>query len=369
MLMSMMESHFTDMRRASFIAWSIVAGIVCLQPAELLADPTVLAVVEGRPITLSDIEQPLRITLHDLEMEKYRLIRRRLEQWIAEGLLARAAAAEGKSISTYVTEQIQEELTEVSDADVEARYQQLRASGMAAFQNSPLNEKAKEDIKNVLIREQAGKGLQALLERLAANAGVSLQMRPPDPPVVPLSSGDDPVLGPATALVTITEFSDFECPVCKESVPVLKQLRSLYPEQLRLVYRDFPLPSHPQARPAAEAAHCAYEQQQFWAYHDALFAQAPDLKPSDYLRLAQSVGLNTEDFATCLSSGRSKAAVTRDIAEGRSIGLNATPTFFVNGRYLSGFQTLDIFREIVDRELAEAQSKLRAQEPPQEVRP
>jgi protein-disulfide isomerase len=359
----------TDMRRIPLIVWSMVAAIVCLPPAGLSADPDVLAVVEGRPITLSDIEQPLRITLYDLEMEKYRLVRRRLEQGIAEGLLARAAAAEGKSISAYVTEQIQDQITEVSDADVEARYQQLQASGVAGLQGSPgaPNEKAKEDIKNLLVRERAGKGLQALIERLAATAGVSVQMRPPDPPVVPLSSGDDPALGPATALVTITEFSDFQCPVCKESVPILKQLQSLYPEQVRLVYRDFPLPSHPQARPAAEAAHCAYEQQQFWTYHDALFAQAPNLKPSDYLQLAQSVGLNPEDFATCLSSGRSKTAVNRDIAEGRSIGLSATPTFFVNGRYLSGFQTLDVFREIIDRELAEVQNKLRAQEPPQEL--
>jgi protein-disulfide isomerase len=361
------------MKRKSFIVWFMVAAAVCFEPASHGADPTVLAVVEGRPITLSDIEQPLRFPLHELEMEKYRLVRRRLEQWIAEGLLARAAAAEGKSVSIYVTEQIQDELAAVSDADVEARIQQLQErtpdSDSSSSPRGAMDQRTKDAIKSSLIRERAGKGLQALLVRLAANAGVSIQMRPPDPPFMQLSSGDDPALGPSTALVTITEFADFECPVCKESVPILKQLRSMYPEQLRLVYRDLPLPSHPQARSAAEAAHCAFEQRQFWAYHDALFAQVPDLKPSDYLKLAQSLGLNTEDFATCLTTSRPKTAVGRDIAEAQAMGLSGTPTFFVNGRYLSGFQTLEAFRDIVDRELEEAQSKLRAQEPPQELRP
>jgi protein-disulfide isomerase len=180
--------------------------------------------------------------------------------------------------------------------------------------------------------------------------------------VVQLSEGNDPSAGPATAPVTIVEYGDFECPICKESVAVLKQIRNLYPEQVRLVYRDLPLPAHPQARPAAEAAQCAYEQGQFWAYHDALFAQAPE--PPDYLKLAERLHLNTDAFSECLSGVQAKAAVSKDLEEAQRLGLSGTPTFFVNGWYMSGFQTLDTLREAVDRALLESLQPVRAQQPP-----
>jgi protein-disulfide isomerase len=171
---------------------------------------------------------------------------------------------------------------------------------------------------------------------------------------VPL--GDDPAWGPPTAPVTLIEFADFECPVCKESLPVLRQLRELYPDKVRFIYRDFPLASHPQAQPAAEAAHCAHEQGQFWAYHDALFAHAPDLKSSDYVPLAEQLHLNRAEFESCLGSNRPKAAVGKDLADAQKLGLSGTPTYFINGHYLSGFQTLDALRQQIDRELMAARN-------------
>ena len=100
---------------------------------------------------------------------------------------------------------------------------------------------------------------------------------------------------PVSAAVTIVEYADFECPACRESVAVLKQLRNLYPEQVRLVHRDFPLPAHPGGQPAAAAAHCAYEQGEFWAYHDALFSQLP--MPVEYLQLANDLKLDTRSVS------------------------------------------------------------------------
>ena len=119
------------------------------------------------------------------------------------------------------------------------------------------------------------------------------------------------------------------------------------------MYRDFPLPAHPQARPAAEAGQCAHEQGQFWAYHDALFAQAPEVP--DYLELAQRLHLNTQAFDDCLLSAQAKAAVSKDLEEAQRLGLGGTPAFFVNGRYMGGFQTLEALREAVDRALDSGQ--------------
>jgi protein-disulfide isomerase len=342
-------------------AGALVVAMIALGAGSAAADEAVLATVGDRAIEAREVEQSLRIQLYELDMEKYRLTRRRLEQVIAEELLGRAAAAAGKSVSAYVTDQIQEQLATVSESEVEARYQQAREQ-MAANGQGPLSgdnsideQRAKKQIKNLLLRERASQGVQKLLERLSAETKVALQIRPPDPPVFNLPGGNDPALGPAAAPVTIVEYGDFECPICKESVPILKQLRTLYPGQVRFVYRDFPLASHPHARPAAEAAQCAFEQGAFWPYHDALFAEAPELKSLEHLKLAQQLRLNAEEFADCLTSDRPKAAVTKDLTEAQRLGINATPTFFVNGRYMGGYQTLEALREMVDRALAAQQ--------------
>ncbi len=341
--------------RTDRLTWLLlVVGAACLQAVPLHANPSgpssILATGDGIRITSTEIEQALRIPLYDLETEKYRLTRRRLEQAIAERLLEHAAAARGMSVSAFVTAEIQDQVADVSQADVDARYQQVR-------EQLPKDESlAKQAVKNALVQERAGRALQALVARLAREAKVSISVRPPDSPVLEVPVGDDPALGPAGAPVTIVEFGDFECPACKESLPILQRLRSLYPQQIRFVYRDFPIASHPQSRPAAEAARCAHEQGQFWAYHDALFAKAPDLKSSDYLKLAESLKLDAGEFAACLNSNRPKAAVAKSFADARRIGLSGTPTFFVNGRYLAGLQTLEALRELVDRELLAARN-------------
>jgi protein-disulfide isomerase len=326
-------------------AAAIAVAVACLLPLPLRADSSVMATVGGAPITQAEIEQALRLPLYELEVEKYRLTRRHLDQMIVERLLARAAAAQGQSVAAFVSAEVQGHIEKITPEEVEARWRANRDVLPAD------GERAKQEARNALVRERATRVLRELVERLSREAGVSVTLRPPDPPVMTIPVGDDPAWGPPTAPVTIIEFADFECPVCKENLPVLRQLRDLYRDQVRLVYRDFPLAVHPQARPAAEAAHCAHEQGKFWAYHDALFAQAPDLKPSDYVALAERLSLNRAEFTSCLAGTRPKAAVAKDLAAAQNLGLSGTPTFFINGRYLSGFQSLEALRQHIDREL------------------
>lgn len=157
----------------------------------------------------------------------------------------------------------------------------------------------------------------------------------------------------AAAPVTIVEFSDFECPYCKQVVPTLTQLLSRYPEKVKLVFRDFPLDSiHPQARKAAEAARCAEDQGKFWEYHDALFANAPKLGAEELAAYARQVGLDVASFQRCLGSGTHAAAVQKSVDEGIRLGVTGTPAFFINGELLSGAQPLDAFARVIERELA-----------------
>ena len=153
--------------------------------------------------------------------------------------------------------------------------------------------------------------------------------------------------------MTIVEFSDFQCPFCKQVVPTLTQVRSRYGEKVKLVYRDFPIDGlHPQARKAAEAARCAQDQGKFWDYHDALFANAPKLSLGQLKTYAQQVGLDLPSFERCLASGTHAAAVQKSVDEGIRLGVTGTPAFFINGEFVSGAQPVESFARVIERELA-----------------
>jgi protein-disulfide isomerase len=170
---------------------------------------------------------------------------------------------------------------------------------------------------------------------------------------VEISTQGAPVRGPAAAPVTLVEFSDFQCPFCKQSQATLKQLLAQYAGKVKLVYRDFPLDQlHPQARDAAEAARCANDQGKFWEYHDLLFAQSPEAGSGSLRRYAAQAGLDPVTFDRCLSSGIHREAVQRDVEEGTRLGITGTPAFFINGRPVLGAQQIEAFTRVIEEELA-----------------
>ena len=169
-----------------------------------------------------------------------------------------------------------------------------------------------------------------------------------------VSVDDDPAWGPVDAPITIIEFSDFECPYCtKWALEVWPAIQAKYPDQVRLVYRDFPLTSiHPNAAPAANAAGCANEQSLFWEYHDLLFAAGQGLGTAAYETYAADLGLDMTLFRACLNEGRYNAEVDADQQYALQLGIQSTPTFFVNGIALIGAQPFEVFEQVIDQELA-----------------
>jgi protein-disulfide isomerase len=152
----------------------------------------------------------------------------------------------------------------------------------------------------------------------------------------------NPSLGPANARVTIVEFSDFECPHCRELYRTLKSLEPLYP-QVRVVFKDFPLTQiHPWTETASIGARCAYMQSPdaFWQLHDAIF-ESQDLISTENVwekvtGFAKAAGLDTDAFKACMSSPEAQKAVDANRADGMAVGVTSTPTVFVNGRMLIG---------------------------------
>jgi protein-disulfide isomerase len=127
---------------------------------------------------------------------------------------------------------------------------------------------------------------------------------------------------------------------------------STYGNRIRFVYRHYPLPNHPRARPAAEAAQCAHEQGKFWEYHDRLFENQALLGDEDLKQHAARLGLDAAQFNACYDSQKYKADVDTDIRAGNEAGVSGTPAFYINGRMLSGAQPFEAFKRIIDEELA-----------------
>jgi protein-disulfide isomerase len=160
-----------------------------------------------------------------------------------------------------------------------------------------------------------------------------------------------PVRGAPEAPVTIVEFSDFQCPFCAAVRPTLEQLLREYPGQVRLVFKHFPLEFHENAPLAHQAALAAGEQGKFWEMHDQIFANQRAMKRDDLIRTARDLGLNMDRFVADIDSSRFISVVDADKEEGARIGVNGTPSFVINGRFLEGARPLADFRKIIEEAL------------------
>jgi len=177
-------------------------------------------------------------------------------------------------------------------------------------------------------------------------------------------TSDEHMKGNPDATITLVEYSDFQCPACSSAYPIVKQLSETFPDELRVVYRHYPLRSiHPQAQLAAQASEAAAMQGKFWDMHDALFntqttwANSPDAE-TFFAQLAESIGLDVDQFKTDMNSKDALAAVNEDAKSGNSANIPGTPTFFLQGNYIQNPGTLDGFKILIDEKIQEQNEKV-----------
>ena len=165
---------------------------------------------------------------------------------------------------------------------------------------------------------------------------VRIHLEPPPPPRLEIPDGSAPIRGAEAAPITLVEFVDFESVHCRRLQPELRRILERYPDRVRLLVRDLPLSYHRYARDAAHAAHCAAEQDAYWAYHDVLLLEQPRLAATDLRRYAARLGLDSSRFETCVQSGRHSGRIAADMALAARLGVRRGATLFVNGLYLTG---------------------------------
>ena len=333
----------------------IAAGLVlagCANSAPIAAQEsagadTVVATVNGTPITERELRRGVGGTLAKLEAEAYDVKRRHLDALIAARLIAAEAERRGVTPEALEAEEIEARVEPVTEEELS----QFIAANRARIRGDA--ETLRPQIREFLAARKLEERREAFVESLRASADVSISLTPPEEFRAEIDVEGAPVRGAVDAPVTIVEFSDFHCPYCRRVQPTLLQLLDRYEGRVRLVYKHLPLDAlHPEARQASRASWCAMQQGRFWEFHDAVYASGSSDASNEAMNaIATKVGLDLSAFGTCLTSREAAAAVDRDAAQGEALGLTGTPGFFVNGRELTGAQPLEAFAGIIDEEL------------------
>ncbi len=342
-------------------ALSLLGAIACTSPATTQIKPAAAEEAQdpkapmarwgSETITAADLDDAAKKDLRRMENE-YRERTHELKKAVLDGLIAKRlveakAKAAGKTPEQYVDSEVIAKIAEPTDQEVREVFDRVKASGRPV----PPLDQAKPQIAGFLKQQKAQEALRGFYDRLRAEAKVEVLLPAWRPPRVEVAA-DGPSRGPAKAPVTIVEFSDFECPYCGRAEAVVSQVLQSYGDKVRLVYRDYPLPMHPSAPKAAEAAHCAEDQGKFWEMHGKLFANQRELEVDSLKKYAKDLGLDAGKFAACLDSGQKAKVVDAHRKAGDEAGVSGTPAFFVNGILLSGAQPYEAFKQLIDTELA-----------------
>jgi protein-disulfide isomerase len=306
------------------------AQVKVLGKASPNADRTqVLATVNDKKITNGDIENSLRPLIFNVQEEVYALRKQDLELKVNDTLLTQEAQKKGVTTRALLDTEVSAKVPAVTDAQAQAFYDQNkdRISGEFAQVKAQIIQYIKES------KDQ--EATLAFAQQLRRAATVQINLTAPVSPVFSIATDDQPTKGSEKAAVTLVEFTDFQCPSCARQHPVLDRIVNEFGDRVRLVVRDFPLSQHADARKAAEAAEAAREQGKYWEYATVLFRNQSALGVDKLRQYATEIGLDRTRFDSSLDSGKFADKVQRDIVDGRKLGINGTPTLYINGKRIS----------------------------------
>jgi len=285
-----------------------------------------LAIVNGERITSGDIEDSLRTIIFTAQEQIYRLRKRALDLKINNVLLEQEALSRKITTRALLEAEVGSKIKSPTEEEARAFYEQNK-------------DKIKGDYSQVRpqVVQQLGKRKErdaeiAFAEQLRKAATIRILLTGPEQPVYAISADDQPTKGRPDAPVTIVEFTDYQCPTCATTQPILEQLAKEYEDKVRLVVRDFPMEQHRNAFKAAEAAEAAREQGKYWEYVTILFQKQSELTADKLKEYASQLGLDRNKFDAALDAGKFSDKVQRDLQDGMRLGINSTPTVFVNGR-------------------------------------
>jgi protein-disulfide isomerase len=327
-----------------FILMTIVALATAAGMARAADD--VAATVGSTTISKADLEKHVKPRLIEIDNERFEALKEGLDDMVADELFKQEAKARSISPEQLEATEITAKAGEPTDAEI----QQVYDANKAQLQGQTLDA-VKPRIVEFLKEQKAAARKEAFINELKSKYKTVVNLKAP---VVEVSTGGRPEKGPKNAPITMIVFSDYECPFCRRAETTVEQVLKTYEGKIKYVFRDYPLPFHSKAKPAAVAANCAIPQGKFFEYNQKLFVT--DLSPENYKKIAGDLGMDQKKFDECVAKNDEKS-IEQDLADGAAVGVNGTPAFFINGRMLSGAQPFEAFKVIIDEEVAKSGSK------------
>jgi protein-disulfide isomerase len=326
-----------------FGACLVVASAEMQHSGVNLSAGAVIAEIDGKKITAREFEGKRNDKLFQARNAYYQTERKVLDDFIGEYLLEQQAQRENLTVEKLLNRDVRGTLPQdPSEETLRVYYEGLDI-------NQPFDAVRGQIIAHIR-QIRFDKAKAAYIRSLLSKANVVITLPAPR---AEIALDNAPTRGVPNAPVVVVEFADYECPYCQQVSPELQKLEAEYRGRIVFAYKDTPLPSHAHAEKASEAAQCARVQGKFWEYHDLLFAskqyEIPDLKEH-----ARKLSLDGAAFDKCLDTGEQTGTVKAHLAEAEKLGLSGTPSFFVNGRFLSGAVEYGTLRAVVEQELAAA---------------
>lgn len=311
-----------------------------------------IATWTGGSITDAELQAEVNNQLVKLETEYltsvYQAKSQAIEGLAMEKMLAATAEAQGIEVDALLKVEVEEKITAPTEAEMREIYPAMaRRMGEVPF------ETARPYLEQELIYRKQVARYGEYIDELKTSVSYASALPYPDLPRVEIPlTGSEPTRGNADAAVTIVQFAEYACHYCGVVEPTLAELMERYEGKIKIVFKDYPLRETGPSISAAVAAHCAGEQGQYWEMNHRMLTNQQSLSDGSYRLWAGELGLDGDAFGACLTSGRFEPVVQASAEMGRELGVNSTPTFFVNGLLLSGALPVEQFSALIDKELA-----------------
>lgn len=332
----------------SFIV--LTAGQGLSRANNTVSESKVAAVINGREYTLGDIDRAISAKLQQLDERQYKIRKKFLE----EEVIALEASRQNLTPRKLIHKQVLNKIT--VEPDEVKRYIRENRSKLPDNINKAETRKIKKKIRQKKVAEARADYVEQLKKKYDAQFSLPMPQRVD----IKANPRGGPVKGPEDAPITIILFTDLECPFCRKAHKEMYSLMDRFPGKIRLAFRHFPLEQHKWARKAAEFAYCAQQQGRFWPFVDSIFGRRGKLTEKILYTHARKSGISDlESFNQCIRSSIGENVVAADIGEGKMIGVQYTPSLFINGRFFTGIpKNIDaIIQEEIDMQNREGAGK------------
>jgi protein-disulfide isomerase len=309
-----------------------------------------LATFDGGSVTQKDVEKNNEQEFFEIKQKEFQIKQQAAFETARERIFAAEAKKRGMTVEKFTEAELGKRRGQITEEGIRQFYETNKARINQPF------ALVKDRIRQQLINNQEKGARDSLTSELFKQYNFKFNLKEPEPPKLNLVNDGKPFWGKADAKVVITEFSDFECPYCRQMQPDVQRLKAEYAGKIKWVFRNFPLDFHAQAMPSHIAASCAGKQSKYFEFQSRIFAipyngRQLDMSPAQLKNVAQGIGLNIPAYEQCFADkdGRERSEIEADMRYGQKIGVRGTPTIFINGVLYQQERSYEAMKEAIEK--------------------